>query len=249
MVVQAALRRTELTDNKPLGLAIKKLYDESLTDEYLAALLDAVLAKNTSEKQFQQFQTFVRTARNNPELLNDDKPLFSVMAREEREKEDREMAAASAMILGTTETELSSGANGTPRTNGEMVETVQGKTTAAGEDSESDLTSVASGEDSAKTVPSVGTLTTQRHPSYEELKKDSDIRHRVQVLESRRTRTRKRGRSPSPDRASNAPRPGVAEEVRVKKQPSSTPVPETQTTTPPVQHPKKKSKTTKTKVS
>lgn len=67
MVVDAAIQRSSLVGNVELGKAIKKLYDESLENNELADLLDAVLAQNARPDQIHQFQTYVRYARENPE--------------------------------------------------------------------------------------------------------------------------------------------------------------------------------------
>lgn len=64
MVVDAAIERSAQVGNVDLGRAIKKLYDESLSNSLLADLLDAVLAQKATPEQIHQFQTYVRNARD-----------------------------------------------------------------------------------------------------------------------------------------------------------------------------------------
>lgn len=64
MVVDAAIERSAQVGNVDLGRAIKKLYDESLSNALLADLLDAVLAQKATPEQIHQFQTYVRNARD-----------------------------------------------------------------------------------------------------------------------------------------------------------------------------------------
>ncbi|KAH0608388.1 uncharacterized protein H6S33_001522 [Morchella sextelata] len=64
MVVDAAIERSAQVGNVDLGRAIKKLYDESLSNSLLADLLDAVLAQKATSEQIHQFQTYVRNARD-----------------------------------------------------------------------------------------------------------------------------------------------------------------------------------------
>src|SRR5205085_1655207 len=64
MVVDAAIERSAQVGNMDLGRAIKKLYDESLSNHMLAELLDAVLAQRATPDQVQEFQIYVKTARD-----------------------------------------------------------------------------------------------------------------------------------------------------------------------------------------
>ncbi|CUS07932.1 unnamed protein product [Tuber aestivum] len=64
MVVDAAIERSNQIGNLGLGRAIKKLYDESLSNNLLADLLDAVLAQRATPAQVLQFQTYVKNARD-----------------------------------------------------------------------------------------------------------------------------------------------------------------------------------------
>lgn len=108
MVVEAAITRAESTGNSSLAQAVKKLYRESLTDEGLADLLDAVLAQKATEAQIKQFQGYVRTAREHPialsEALKTNEPFFSKMAVEARERKARE--AAESTVAATAGAEL-----------------------------------------------------------------------------------------------------------------------------------------------
>jgi len=64
MVVDAAIERSTQIGNLGLGRAIKKLYDESLSNNLLADLLDAVLAQRATPAQVLEFQTYVKNARD-----------------------------------------------------------------------------------------------------------------------------------------------------------------------------------------
>jgi len=64
MVVDAAIERSTQIGNLGLGRAIKKLYDESLSNNLLADLLDAVLAQRATPEQVLEFQTYVKNARD-----------------------------------------------------------------------------------------------------------------------------------------------------------------------------------------
>lgn len=61
-VVDAAVQRSIDLGNPVIGLAIKKLYEESLNDRTLAELLDGVLSQPTSQ-QTVDFQAFIKVAR------------------------------------------------------------------------------------------------------------------------------------------------------------------------------------------
>lgn len=61
-VVDAAVQRSIDLGNPVIGLAIKKLYEESLHDRTLAELLDGVLSQPTSQ-QTVDFQAFIKVAR------------------------------------------------------------------------------------------------------------------------------------------------------------------------------------------
>lgn len=61
-VVDAAVQRSIETGDSALGLAIKKLYEDSLQDRTLAELLDGVLSHPTPQ-QTEGFQAFIKVAR------------------------------------------------------------------------------------------------------------------------------------------------------------------------------------------
>lgn len=61
-VVDAAVQRSIDLGNPVIGLAIKKLYEESLNDRTLAELLDGVLSQPTSQQTI-DFQAFIKVAR------------------------------------------------------------------------------------------------------------------------------------------------------------------------------------------
>ena len=59
-IVEAASQRANELGNHILGAAIQRLYDESLHDEALAELLDAILSKRQTEQQASDFQVFIK---------------------------------------------------------------------------------------------------------------------------------------------------------------------------------------------
>ncbi len=62
-VVDTAVERANQLGNRVLGLAVRKLYDESLHNRTLAELLDAVLGQRPTERQAADFQGYIRAAR------------------------------------------------------------------------------------------------------------------------------------------------------------------------------------------
>ncbi|KAA8893443.1 hypothetical protein FN846DRAFT_528564 [Sphaerosporella brunnea] len=80
LVVEAAVHRSTITGNGDMGRAIKKLYQESLANEGLAELLDAVLAQKATPEQFQYFQTIARQAREAPDTSDADAPMSTEQA-------------------------------------------------------------------------------------------------------------------------------------------------------------------------
>ncbi|MCJ1354610.1 MAG: hypothetical protein MMC33_004599 [Icmadophila ericetorum] len=62
-IVDQAVVRAREVKNEPLGLAIQKMFDESLKDRNLAQQLDAVLGQRASERQILDFQTYIRMAK------------------------------------------------------------------------------------------------------------------------------------------------------------------------------------------
>ena len=59
-IVEAASQRANELGNHILGAAIQKLYEESLHDEVLAELLDAILSQRQTEQQAADFQVFIK---------------------------------------------------------------------------------------------------------------------------------------------------------------------------------------------
>ena len=59
-IVEAASQRANELGNHILGAAIQKLYEESLHDEALAELLDAILSQRQTEQQAADFQVFIK---------------------------------------------------------------------------------------------------------------------------------------------------------------------------------------------
>lgn len=62
-VVDAAVKRSIDLGDPVLGLAIKKLYEESLNDRTLADLLDGVLSQEPTNQQTIDFQAFIKVAK------------------------------------------------------------------------------------------------------------------------------------------------------------------------------------------
>lgn len=62
-VVNSAVARSYELGNPVLGLAVKKLFDESLGNRTLADLLDAVLSQKPTPRQATDFQAYIKVAR------------------------------------------------------------------------------------------------------------------------------------------------------------------------------------------
>ena len=62
-VVDSAVERANELGNPVLGLAVKKLFDESLHNRTLADLLDAVLSQKPTPRQAADFQGYIKVAR------------------------------------------------------------------------------------------------------------------------------------------------------------------------------------------
>ncbi|TGZ79988.1 hypothetical protein EX30DRAFT_396580 [Ascodesmis nigricans] len=90
MVVEAAINRALTVGNTDLGMAVRKLYEESKSDESLADLLDCVLAQKANPDQIARFQNYVRTARQYPSMLESKEPFFARLAALERERAGKE---------------------------------------------------------------------------------------------------------------------------------------------------------------
>ncbi len=69
-VVDSAVERSRHLGNPIVGLAIKKLWEESLHNRTLAELLDAVLSGKTTSRQTTDFQTYIKIARKQIKLEN-----------------------------------------------------------------------------------------------------------------------------------------------------------------------------------
>lgn len=69
-VVDSAVERSRHLGNPILGLAIKKLWEESLHNRTLAELLDSVLSGKTTSRQTTDFQTYIKIARKQIKLEN-----------------------------------------------------------------------------------------------------------------------------------------------------------------------------------
>ena len=67
-VVDSAVERSRQLGNPIVGLAIKKLWEESLHNRTLAELLDAVLSGKTTPRQKTDFQTYIKIARKQIKL-------------------------------------------------------------------------------------------------------------------------------------------------------------------------------------
>ena len=62
-VVESAVERSRELGNEILGLAIRKLFDESLQNRTLADLLEAVLSQRPTPRQAADFQAYIKVAR------------------------------------------------------------------------------------------------------------------------------------------------------------------------------------------
>lgn len=69
-VVNSAVARSYEIGNPVLGLAVKKLFDESLGNRTLADLLDAVLSQNPTPRQASDFQAYIKVARKQIKAQN-----------------------------------------------------------------------------------------------------------------------------------------------------------------------------------
>ncbi len=70
LVINATVRRSSEVGNPELGLAVKELFDDSLHDQSLADLLDAVLAQRPTPRQTVDFQAHIKSARKRIKLRN-----------------------------------------------------------------------------------------------------------------------------------------------------------------------------------
>lgn len=246
-----------------MGRAIKKLYEESLTDTGLANLLDAVLAQRSTPEQFQQFQNYVRTARANPEpsdlpgahhggqrnstFFNNNDLAVQIKIEDGLRRGGGGGgggcygSAQPAMMAAAVKN--SSGPYSDPTVSPRTFYESPSAAVAVGASTDEPSTSAPL---SAAVVFNPSQL--PKLPSYEELKQDSHIRSSPSLpTPPARTRGRKRARSHSPsqniDQPSTAPAAAMAAETTPPALLSAIQAPTL------VQHPKKKSKTNKIKVS
>ena len=80
MVVESAVERARELGNELLGLAVRRLFEDSLTNKTLAELLDAVLSQKPSPRQAADFQAYVRIARKQIKAETSNPRRSSVMA-------------------------------------------------------------------------------------------------------------------------------------------------------------------------
>ena len=69
-VVNSAVQRSYELGNPVLGLAVKKLFDESRENRTLADLLDAVLSQSPTPRQAADFQAYIKVARKQIKAQN-----------------------------------------------------------------------------------------------------------------------------------------------------------------------------------
>jgi hypothetical protein len=62
-IVEAAVERSRVLGNELLGLALRRLFEESFYNKRLAHLLDAVLAQRPTPEEAHEFQAHVKAAR------------------------------------------------------------------------------------------------------------------------------------------------------------------------------------------
>jgi hypothetical protein len=273
MVVEAAVHRSKITGNNDMGRAIKKLYDESLTDQDLAELLDAVLAQRSTPQQFQQFQSYVRAARANPggnvESGSTEQPTSTGSENGMvAVKTEPETPQPQGFNNGTTQQNGHQGThqNGNQGTHQNGHQEIANKTAEPQRNGDVDSDhAVSPGTVSANVATQSSTASTPqpdptdsshlypKYPSYEELKQDSYIRNdSVKPGTPARTRGKKRVRSPSPAPSANQPSPAAPAVVAAATGGTTTPTTALAAVQTPAlgqQQPKKKYKTNKTKVS
>ena len=63
LVVDSAVERSRELGNELLGLAVRRLFEESLQNRTLAELLDAVLSQKPTPRQATDFQAYIKVAR------------------------------------------------------------------------------------------------------------------------------------------------------------------------------------------
>lgn len=63
LVVDRAVQRSRELGNEPLGLAVRRLFEDSLSNRTLADLLDAVLSQKPTPRQAADFQAYIKIAR------------------------------------------------------------------------------------------------------------------------------------------------------------------------------------------
>ncbi|KAI9845227.1 MAG: hypothetical protein M1837_004982 [Sclerophora amabilis] len=63
-VVDAAIHTANVLHHRHLGIALKKLYDDSLSNRNLSDLLEAVVAERPTPRQSTEFQNYLKTARS-----------------------------------------------------------------------------------------------------------------------------------------------------------------------------------------
>lgn len=62
-VVESAVERSRELGNELLGLAVRRLFEDSLSNRTLAELLDAVLSQKPTQRQAADFQAYIKIAR------------------------------------------------------------------------------------------------------------------------------------------------------------------------------------------
>ncbi|PUU80599.1 hypothetical protein B9Z19DRAFT_1100179 [Tuber borchii] len=149
MVVDAAIERSTQIGNLGLGRAIKKLYDESLSNNLLADLLDAVLAQRATPAQ----EPVVEVKEANGSTSSSSATATSAKKdKVEKEKEKKEKVDKRADKKDKRK-------NGVKRTRG-----AKDQGNKVGEESESDLSSVSSELFDERAKPEGASASVGSHP-------------------------------------------------------------------------------------
>lgn len=124
-VVESAVERSKQLGNEIVGLAIRRLFEESLHSSTLADLLDAVLTQRPTPRQTLDFQTYIIIARKQikdesrrSSVVNADSPSKSDTKsppKSSRPSVNRQLDAASADLAPSTSSDQQ---HPSPSTNG-----------------------------------------------------------------------------------------------------------------------------------
>ena len=129
-VVESAVERAKELGNENLGLAIRRLFEESLHKKPLAELLDAVLSQRPTPSQASEFQLYIKLARKQIKVEKSASRASSVTGvappakattKSPSKASRRSISHNTGAINGTTDN-LTSSMSRTPHTNGKRAE-------------------------------------------------------------------------------------------------------------------------------